>query len=540
MPATGHEPIDLFESAVKKELGYNWRIARNIGASNSFLARTDKNRLYFGGPNLNFFLKQNNEGLVIVSVARFATGIDVYYALFFQDDIEIIKERLKLMLEMGNQEHPDYTFNNKNVRIIFSQIDKRFYCLNKENWVDMDLSNPHVQPSFQADGLLYAVYPPGKGSFQSIAAGEFIRLLQKTLGPEKVKEIAVWKEEGTIITSAMQVNPATISVAVIESYISKMGLYYSGDLVKRFHAALNFHPQKHFVILTGLSGTGKTSLIRAYCRAVHGIKSLNDEDPLFFMCPVRPEWTDPTGLSGYYDIIADNYIVPPFLEAMMTALAHPNTSVFVCLDEMNLARVEYYLSDIISAIESQEKINLHSSELPLDGSTGVSIPSNVKIPDNLYIIGTINIDETTNPLSDKVLDRAVVIDTSEMSLENYFSKLKKDNSPLVPAIEQCGEVINYLFKSLLPHGMQFGYRVVREFLQYFSFAVEKIGNPPHETIDELIAQKILVKLRGDSRQRQLLGDLETYFEANEYAHSKMIITEMLKELDYMGAFQYAR
>ena len=94
------------------------------------------------------------------------------------------------------------------------------------------------------------------------------------------------------------------------------------------------------------------------------------------------------------------------------ATAHPNSPVFVLLDEMNLARVEYYFSDVLSCIETGEALQLHSNSVPLEGSTGISISAEMPIPTNLYIIGTINVDETTNPVSDKVLDRAIIIEMS--------------------------------------------------------------------------------------------------------------------------------
>jgi len=175
--------------------------------------------------------------------------------------------------------------------------------------------------------------------------------------------------------------------------------------VRRFHAPLNFLTHKHFVILSGLSGTGKTQLALRYAHAVHGLTDPKITDPFLFICAVRPEWTDPTGLTGYYDVLSNRYVVPPFLEAVLLATAHPHSPVFVVLDEMNLARVEYYFSDVLSAIETREALQLHSNSVPLEGSTGTSIRAALPLPTNLYIIGTINVDETTNPVSDKVLDR---------------------------------------------------------------------------------------------------------------------------------------
>ena len=159
-------------------------------------------------------------------------------------------------------------------------------------------------------------------------------------------------------------------------------------------------------------------------RAVHGFTSTDAADPFLFVCPVRPEWTDPTGLTGYYDVLSNRYVVPPFLEAVLLATAHRDSPVFVVLDEMNLARVEYYFSDVLSAVETGEPLQLHSSGVPLEGSTGTTVPAALPLPPNLYITGTVNIDETTNPVSDKVLDRAIVIDMSAVDLPGFLDALE--------------------------------------------------------------------------------------------------------------------
>ena len=98
---------------------------------------------------------------------------------------------------------------------------------------------------------------------------------------------------------------------------SAAGGHYPGGEVRRYHAALNFLAHKHFVILSGLSGTGKTQLALHYARAVHGMTDPTRRTRSCSSVPVRPEWTDPTGLTGYYDVLSNRYMVPPFLEAVL-------------------------------------------------------------------------------------------------------------------------------------------------------------------------------------------------------------------------------
>ena len=108
--------------------------------------------------------------------------------------------------------------------------------------------------------------------------------------------------------------PDTFSLKDIEEAVGNLGGHYPNGELTRYHAGLNFLQHKHFVILSGLSGTGKTQLALLYARAIHGKASRNADDPFIFVCPVRPEWTDPAGLTGYYDVLSDRYVVPQFLE----------------------------------------------------------------------------------------------------------------------------------------------------------------------------------------------------------------------------------
>ena len=232
-------------------------------------------------------------------------------------------------------------------------------------------------------------------------------------------------------------------------------------------------------------------------RAVHGLPDMEAPDPFLSVCPVRPEWTDPTGLTGYYDVLSNRYIVPPFLEAVMLATAHADSPVFVVLDEMNLARVEYYFSDVLSCIETGENLQLHSNSVPLEGSTGTSIPAELALPPNLYLTGTINIDETTSTVSDKVLDRAVVIDMSDVDIGSYLAALETDNPKLKDACAATGSRLVAVQQRMAQHGLGFGYRVAEEAVRYQAFVQDHVHAASTDaTLDDLMVQKVLVKLRG--------------------------------------------
>lgn len=320
--------------------------------------------------------------------------------------------------------------------------------------------------------------------------------------------------------------------------MASLGGHYPGGEIRRFHAAMNFLPHKHFVILAGLSGTGKTQLSLKYARAVHGLAANNLPDPFLFVCPVRPEWTDPTGLTGYYDVLSNRYIVPPFLEAVLLATAHRDSPVFVVLDEMNLARVEYYLSDVLSAIETGEELQLHSSGVPLEGSTGTSVPAALPLPPNLYIAGTINIDETTNPVSDKVLDRAIVIDMSAVDLAGFLSALAGREPTLNDARKGCEQKLVAAQTAMAAHGLGFGYRVAEEVVRYHAFATEHLKAEGLAVIDDLMVQKVLVKLRGGERQRPMLSGLTKALDG--LPRSQVFLDKLTADLDEFGSFQASR
>ena len=274
-------------------------------------------------------------------------------------------------------------------------------------------------------------------------------------------------------------------------------------------------------------------------RAVHGLPDMEAPDPFLSVCPVRPEWTDPTGLTGYYDVLSNRYIVPPFLEAVMLATAHADSPVFVVLDEMNLARVEYYFSDVLSCIETGENLQLHSNSVPLEGSTGTSIPAELALPPNLYLTGTINIDETTSTVSDKVLDRAVVIDMSDVDIGSYLAALETDNPKLKDACAATGSRLVAVQQRMAQHGLGFGYRVAEEAVRYQAFVQDHVHAASTDaTLDDLMVQKVLVKLRGAEKQRGLLTGLLEELEGLPL--STEFLNRLVHDLDEFGSFQPGR
>lgn len=429
-----------FEDAIKSrpEIKPGARIAKNFGFSNS--ARVIEGGLFACTNNLQSYSENLAAGrgevleqFIFLCVLSFPPQDEVYFAITVGKEAEHVNRGLLKLYREGEERNQKNIALGKKPGSISNNV--KFYITDNgdiffHNYEFMEsLQKGPGDPPLDADclakidSILFSIWPPAASARRSLLAREFVGYLGNLVGREKVHEIQVWSDEAAV-SPEMRRLPHLIPVAEIESSIAAAGGYYPGGEIHRFHAALNFLPHKHFVILSGLSGTGKTQLAIRYARAVHGLVDKATRDPFLFVCPVRPEWTDPTGLTGYFDVLSNRYVVPPFLEAVLVATAHRGSPVFVVLDEMNLARVEYYFSDVLSCLETSEHLQLHSSSVPLEGSTGTSIRGDLPLPPNLYIVGTINVDETTNSVSDKVLDRAIVIDMSAVDLAGFLNGLE--------------------------------------------------------------------------------------------------------------------
>lgn len=542
-----------FEKAVKGLPGIrpDARIAANFGFSNS--ARVLEGGLFACTNNLETYSEKIVKGtgapleqMVLLCVLTFPPHDEVYFAISVGSDAPKLNTGLTKLFHEGEARNAVLVAAAKKPGSISNNV--KFYITDTGNLYFHNFDFKESLKEAQAKGELdpdclaridsihFAIWPPAASARRSLLARAFVGYLGDLIGREKVHELRVWDEAGAV-SAEMRRMPASIPIAELEAAVSALGGHYPGGEVRRFHAALNFLQHKHFVILAGLSGTGKTQLALKYARAVHGVKTMKELDPFLFVCPVRPEWTDPTGLTGYFDVLSNRYMVPPFLEAVLLATAHRDSPVFVVLDEMNLARVEYYFSDVLSAVETSEALQLHSSGVPLEGSTGTTVPAVLPLPENLFIIGTINIDETTNSVSDKVLDRAMVIDMSTVDLAGFFGDLEARDPALKDARAACEPRLVAAQELMHPHNLGFGYRVAEEVVRYHAFATTILGQDADATVDELMVQKVLVKLRGAEKQRPMLTGLQ---KALPLPRAAAYLGRLLNDLDEFGSFQASR
>ncbi len=356
----------------------------------------------------------------------------------------------------------------------------------------------------------------------------------------------------------------------IYSYISKKGYTFDKKTIINFYVSLKTKP---FVILTGISGTGKTKLAQLFTEAIYK----SEKEKYFKMVPIQPDWNAPRFLLGFYNPLTEKYETKPFLEILISAVTDEKHAYFVCLDEMNLARVEYYFSTFLSALESGVKIDLHSekdkkgNDIEKDG-----VPAKIKVPKNLYFIGTVNIDETTHQFSPKVLDRANVIEFNEVKLmdvfdtkktepsENENEKNKDANSNGIDLDDFSTEFMadkkgkkwdewfvttgkmlteKYLTEInniLEASQLHFGYRVRNEILEYMFWAKEffepdnkKDGFTQNYALDLQVMQKILPKIKGGRRIKETLVKLKEFLERKDIELDKSAkrVSDMLKALD---------
>jgi 5-methylcytosine-specific restriction protein B len=532
------------------------RFHKLFGVSNS--ATIVEGGIQLGVANLHN--DRDTDAFVFACVMKFPPEDEVYFSVLVRKDRHSFQKRLLEMKQLGannkdasketaalvldtDEDEPDdnnsqIKYSNRNNLVpIYIAGDGRIYLRNAKFWDSLAIDLTPFGPGIEVDKIIVAIYPPTASARRSLLAREFIGWLGNLIGREKIHELRIWNDTYSV-SPEMRRLPHTIPVAELVSGITELGGHYPGGEIERFHAASNFLEDKHFVILSGLSGTGKTQLATHYARAVHGVRDRVTPDPFLFVCPVRPEWTDPSGLTGYYDVLSNRYMVPPFLEAVLVATAQRESPVFVMLDEMNLARVEYYFSDVLSCIETGEPLQLHSSSVPLEGSTGTSIRAALPIPPNLYIIGTINIDETTNPVSDKVLDRAVVIDMSSVDMSGFLQGLSQRETDLQAAVSATSPLLTAVHQALDVHRLGFGYRVAKEVVKYQAFAAEHLNAAPEKTLDDLMVQKILVKLRGSEKQRPLLTELSRLLK--DMPRSQAFLEKLTGDLNDFGSFQASR
>lgn len=264
------------------------------------------------------------------------------------------------------------------------------------------------------------------------------------------------------------------------------------------------------------------------------------------MVAVRPDWTDARALLGFYNPLTQTYQRTPTLNLLLRAAAEvdeaaaagrPPRPFFVIFDEMNLARVEHYFSDFLSAMESGEELPLHQDDQEAEDG----VPQRFRLPPNLFVVGTVNVDETTYMFSPKVLDRAFVLEFNDVNLSFLSGAVSADKAtPLAlskmedglkllgaPDTEEwtlfeamCGgrlrRALQAIHDVLAAHNRHFGYRVAREVARFVWLAAQLTDGSDEALVaafDIAILAKVLPKLSGTQAELDVaLGDIAALFD----------------------------
>ena len=300
--------------------------------------------------------------------------------------------------------------------------------------------------------------------------------------------------------------------------------------------------RRHFAVLTGISGAGKTLLAYTYAKAITGEDPTGKDPKKSCIVAVQPGWTDPSYLLGYSNPIQnDTFERTPFLKLLLHAAGNPHTPHVAILDEMNLSHPEQYMAPLLSAMETGGSIEIHGR-----GETFDSVPQSVLYPDNLVLIGTVNMDETTHGLVDKILDRAFTLEFWKVDVDKWPG-WKDSNLPAKEA-ELVKKTLKELMKTLEDARLHFGYRVIEEIVAFLTLRLEDCPDWPFEkALDSVICAKVLPKLRGDdsTRIRDALKACKGVLVDKEehgfiLSDSAKKVEELIKDLEATGSARFWR
>ncbi len=303
--------------------------------------------------------------------------------------------------------------------------------------------------------------------------------------------------------------PALVTFIVDYARESRLHLSYTVENIAAFIAGLG---STKLAILQGMSGTGKTSLPKIFLEAIMG----NCE-----IVEVESSWKDKNELLGYYNEFSKIYTPKKFTRALYKASLNPNVVTFIVLDEMNLSRIEYYFSDFLSLMENEPEnrkiqltnIKIYRSYTTMDQSYfGLINDHTLKVPENVWFIGTANRDESTFEISDKVYDRAYTMNFNKRApkVRNYSSEIDKKfleydvfKKLLDDALDSSDfdlesvEYIKNVEEILRPYNISFGNRIMNQIEKYVKIYSACFNNDSHakeEAIEDILLSKVIAKL----------------------------------------------
>lgn len=354
-------------------------------------------------------------------------------------------------------------------------------------------------------------------------------------------------------------------------YIATSPYVFERDLVYNFWNCLK---SNYLTVLAGISGSGKSKLPQLLARAIGGVARV---------IPVRPNWHDGEDILGFYNPMLYRYQSTPFLDALLEARWDSDRLWIIVLDEMNLAPVEHYFSEFLSLLEQGEtaELNLNGwnrqtwlqarhyweskkDEAELSNIDRLKLP--FRMPDNVRFVGTINIDHTTHMLSDKLLDRANIIQFNRANLQNLnivqrltranedvsspqmlsvrqyreFARLKPPTSQQANRLAPYSDHLRKVNDILTTSGLNFGFRVFTAIEDYLLYIIQGEEYLDLETAYDLqLKQRILPKIRGIRTANNHLQDtLENLANALQAYPQSQAKVEQLKQQLAQGYMNY--
>lgn len=426
--------------------------------------------------------------------------------------------------------------------------DKNYPVLDDDDLVKNDVSsNFDAVPSSKVSGTVSGEVGIGQPAATDNNNSSVIRQTEELDDREKVfPALSMMDEEyeGYAVENVVSDNLTLNEIATrFRNYLAKEEkLYFDIDTIRFFVSGF---AASHFMILEGLSGTGKSSLPRYFAKFINA--------NLLFV-PVQATWRDKTNLIGYFNDFSKAYSETEFLTSLYHANYNPDMIHMFVLDEMNISRVEYYFADFLSVLEyPEEEWKIKIMQLPYNFIPPAKLDDGViQIPNNVYFVGTANKDDSTFTITDKVYDRAITIDfdnrndafnvngdastinLSRSALAKLYQEAKNNKSYQMTDndYQKFQTISDYIYDQF---DITFGNRILNQISELVPVFVS-CGGTKEEALDFLLSRKVISKIEGRFEEyvknalRELLNLIHKTYGKDVLKRSEKTIQNLMRRL----------
>ena len=438
----------------------------------------------------------------------------------------------------------------------FTQVDRPFRAFEDKNYPVLDdddlvkndvSSNFDAVPSSKVSGTVSGEVGIGQPAATDNNNSSVIRQTEELDDREKVfPALSMMDEEyeGYAVENVVSDNLTLNEIATrFRNYLAKEEkLYFDIDTIRFFVSGF---AASHFMILEGLSGTGKSSLPRYFAKFINA--------NLLFV-PVQATWRDKTNLIGYFNDFSKAYSETEFLTSLYHANYNPDMIHMFVLDEMNISRVEYYFADFLSVLEyPEEEWKIKIMQLPYNFIPPAKLDDGViQIPNNVYFVGTANKDDSTFTITDKVYDRAITIDfdnrndafnvngdastinLSRSALAKLYQEAKNNKSYQMTDndYQKFQTISDYIYDQF---DITFGNRILNQISELVPVFVS-CGGTKEEALDFLLSRKVISKIEGRFEEyvknalRELLNLIHKTYGKDVLKRSEKKIQNLMRRL----------